>query len=59
MMHLMFRLVNNDGAILYYRSLATTGSRPSINLKSEVKVVSGAGTKDNPYRLSVQPDNSR
>ena len=28
------------------------GVRPSINLKPEIKVVSGTGTKDNPYRLS-------
>ena len=27
------------------------GIRPSINLKSDVKIVSGDGTKDSPYRL--------
>ena len=30
--------------------------RPSINLKSNVRVVSGDGTKDNPYRLNGDND---
>ena len=34
------------------------GIRPSINLKSNVKIVDGNGTKDNPYRLEGDNDNS-
>ncbi len=32
------------------------GARPSINLKSSVRIVSGDGTKDNPYRLNGDND---
>ena len=32
------------------------GSRPSINLKSSVKIVGGDGTEDNPYRLNGDND---
>ena len=32
------------------------GVRPSINLKSSVRIVSGDGTKDNPYRLNGDND---
>ena len=32
------------------------GARPSINLKSSVKIVSGDGTIDNPYRLNGDND---
>ncbi len=41
---------------LGYDSSPTTsyGSRPSMNLKSTVKIVSGTGTKSDPFQLSVQ-----
>ena len=32
------------------------GARPSINLKSSIKIVDGDGTVDNPYRLSGDND---
>ena len=32
------------------------GIRPSINLKSEIKIVSGNGTEENPYRLEGDND---
>ncbi len=32
-------------------SITTVGIRPSINLKSDVKIVDGTGTVDDPYRL--------
>ena len=35
---------------------AANGIRPSINLKPEIKVVSGNGTEDNPYRLMGDND---
>ena len=34
----------------------TDGVRPSINLKSEIKIVDGRGTEDNPYRLEGDND---
>ena len=34
------------------------GARPSINLKSSVKIVDGDGTIDNPYRLNRDNDNN-
>ena len=40
-----------------YNSPATSfGSRPSINLKSAVKIIDGDGTIDNPYRLQGDND---
>ena len=38
-------------------SAASSGSRPSINLKSAVKIIDGDGTIDNPYRLQGDNDN--
>ena len=37
-------------------SSGTDGVRPSINLKSSVKIVEGNGTIDNPYRLDEDND---
>ena len=34
-----------------------SGSRPSVNLKSAVKIIDGDGTADNPYRLQGDNDN--
>ena len=34
----------------------SSGSRPSINLKSAVKIIDGDGTVDNPYRLQGDND---
>ena len=36
---------------------ARIGIRPSINLKPEIKIVSGSGTEEDPYRLSGIPNN--
>ena len=35
-----------------------SGVRPSINLKSNVKIVDGDGTEDNPYRLNGDNDSN-
>ena len=35
---------------------SSSGSRPSINLKSAVKIIGGDGTVDNPYRLQGDND---
>lgn len=48
-----FFSVNHDGSLhdsygLYYRSV-----RPSLYLKSDVKIVSGIGTKDNMFKLEI------
>ena len=50
-------LVNNKGSGAIYDSLYSLGSRPSINLKSAVKIIDGDGTVDNPYRLQGDNDN--
>ena len=50
--------VLNTGQV---NSLSVTnnyGVRPSINLKSEIKVESGEGTVDNPYRLEGDNDSN-
>ncbi len=45
-----FGNVSSESVIISY------GVRPSINLKSEVKVVDGRGTEENPYRLEGDND---
>ena len=45
----------NGYASNYYPSSAH-GVRPSINLKSSIKIVDGDGTVDNPYRLNGDND---
>ena len=48
------RYVNNDGnASSRSPSSRSLGVRPSINLKSNVVIIGGDGTKDNPFTLSV------
>ena len=51
------RRVNSDGSVDYRSSsLIWAGTRPSINLKYNVKIVDGDGTVDNPYRLNGDND---
>ena len=50
------RSVNNYGYASYYASTDANGVRPSINLKSNIKIVDGDGTVDNPYRLEGDND---
>ena len=51
------RCVDTEGNETYlYPSSYSNGSRPSINLKSNVKIVDGDGTLNNPYRLSGDND---
>ena len=46
-----------DGsANILYGPTSAHGVRPSINLKSNVKIVDGDGTVDNPYRLNGDND---
>ena len=48
--------VNGDGNANYDNPAFAYGVRPSINLKSSVKIVDGDGTIDNPYRLNGDND---
>ena len=50
------RDVNYYGNTNYYSPSDARGVRPSINLKSNVRIVNGDGTIDNPYRLNGDND---
>ena len=50
------RGVSYDGYATYFNPTYAYGVRPSINLKSNVKIVDGDGTVDNPYRLNGDND---
>ncbi len=50
------RNVYNNGYSIDYSPTNSFGSRPSINLKSSVKIIDGDGTVDNPYRLQGDND---
>ena len=50
------RLVNDDGNASNNSPSSARGVRPSINLKSTVRIVDGDGTLDNPYRLEGDND---
>ena len=53
------RFISSDGGALSSTpSSASLGVRPSINIKSSVKIVGGDGTIDNPYRLSGDNDSN-
>ena len=49
-------LVNYAGAVYSTTPSDSSGIRPSVNLKSDVQVVEGNGTKNNPYRLEGDND---
>ncbi len=44
--------VNYNGGAYYSNPSSTTGARPSINLKSNIQLSGGSGTKDDPYTIS-------
>ena len=46
------------GSASYTEPPYTPGVRPSINLKSNIKIVEGNGTIDNPYRLEGDNDSN-
>ena len=50
------RNVNYNGGTYYFSPSNARGVRPSINLKSNVRIVNGDGTIDNPYRLNGDND---
>ncbi|MDD6418561.1 MAG: DUF6273 domain-containing protein [Clostridium sp.] len=51
------RRVDNNGRGDRNDPTYSYGPRPSINLKSAVKIIDGDGTVDNPYRLQGDNDN--
>ena len=51
------RNVSDNGDVGSNSPSYSYGSRPSINLKSAVKIIDGDGTVDNPYRLQGDNDN--
>ena len=51
------RCVDHYGYVNYSGPADPSGPRPSINLKSAVKIIDGDGTIDNPYRLQGDNDN--
>ncbi len=52
------RIVSDDGSAIRYTPADLYGVRPSINLKSSVRIVDGNGTIENPYRLEGDNDTS-
>ena len=50
------RFINSYGVLQSGKLKSFFGIRPSINLKSDVKIVDGDGTVDNPYRLKGDND---
>ncbi len=50
------RYVDSLGNVSNYSPSLANGVHPSINLKSNVKIVDGEGTKDDPYRLMGDND---
>ena len=51
------RIVDYNGIGIYGIPTNSDGSRPSVNLKSAVKIIDGDGTSNNPYRLQGDNDN--
>ncbi len=45
------RVSDTGGLSRHSSSLGAFGVRPSVNLKSGIKISGGAGTKENPYRI--------
>ncbi|MDD6419622.1 MAG: DUF6273 domain-containing protein [Clostridium sp.] len=51
------RYVYYNGYVYSFSPANSSGSRPSVNLKSAVKIIDGDGTSNNPYRLQGDNDN--
>ncbi len=52
------RIIIDHGIMYMNAPIDSYGVRPSINLKSDVKIVDGDGTIDNPYRLEGDNDSN-
>ena len=46
----------SDNVLFHYLPITNLGVRPSINLKSNIKIADGDGTLNNPYRLEGDSD---
>ena len=53
---MIYYITHNDTMNSIQYSNAYYGVRPSINLKPEIKIISGDGSEDNPYRLMGDND---
>ena len=49
----VFTIENMGGVVTSETDLVYTFARPVVYLKSSVKISSGDGTKNNPYKLEV------
>ncbi len=49
--------VDVSSVVYYNNSNDTLGLRPAVNLKSNIRITSGTGTRENPYRLDGDNDN--
>ena len=47
------RIVTNHGNENFYNPTNASGVRPSINLKSNVQITSGTGTKSDPFQIEL------
>ena len=52
------RRISTNGSAEYISSIHAFCVRPSINLKSNIRIVDGDGTVDNPYRLNGDNDSN-
>ncbi len=50
--------INYGGDVDNFNCATSSAIRPSINLKPEIKIVSGSGTEEDPYRLMGDNDNN-
>ena len=48
--------ISNSGELGTYSPAGAIGIRPSINLKNDIKIISGSGTENDPYRLNGDND---
>ena len=49
--------VDVSSVVYYNNSNDTLGLRPAVNLKSNIRITSGTGTREKPYRLEGDNDN--
>ena len=54
----LVRRICSDGSEEDFSTTGAAGIRPSINLKDDVHIIDGEGTKEDPYRLEGDNDNN-
>ena len=47
------RMIDGNGTMRFFPVSNTTGVQPTLYLNSNIKITSGDGSSDNPYRLSI------